>query len=222
MRGRLLAAAVAAAAALAAASVTTGCGGGEGRHPILFVHGFGEDDLLWYPMVERFRQDGWTRAQLNNWTYNPYLPAAMTAREVKAQVARILAATRARKVDLITHAMGSVSTRYYLEHLGGTAKVAHWVSLGGPNHGSSRLETCDVISCDEMHRNAPLLRKLNAGDETPGSVRYLTVRSSCDEYVFPRESVELKGATNVNAGCLSSVGLTTDRRVYLRVREFVR
>jgi triacylglycerol lipase len=222
MRGRLLAAAVALAAALAAATVATGCGGGEERHPILFVHGFGEDDLLWYPMIERLRRDGWTGPQLNDWTYNPYQPAAATAREVQARVERILLVTGAKKVDLVTHAMGSVSTRYYLEHLGGTAKVAAWVSLGGPNHGSGRLETCLVPSCLDLHRGAPFMRRLNAGDETPGPVRYLTIRSSCDEYVSPRESVELAGATNVSAGCLSSVALTTDRRVYVRVREFVR
>jgi triacylglycerol lipase len=219
----LLAAALAAAAALATAAVVTGCGASdEGRHPILFVHGFGEDDLLWYRMIERFRNDGWTHAQLNNWTYNPYQPAAVTAREVKRRVERILVVTGAKKVDLITHAMGSVSTRYYLKDLGGSAKIDHWVSLGGPNHGSGRLETCLVPSCVDLHRNAPFLARLNGGDETPGAVRYLTVRSSCDEYVAPRDSVELAGATNVNAGCLSSVALTTDPRVYARVREFVR
>lgn len=222
MRGRLLAAVLAAVAMLAPLTAA-GCGGGGApRYPILFVHGFGENDLLWSTMVSRLRRDGWTVAQIHNWNYNPYPANAVTARELKAKVDGILAQTGAKKVDLITHGMGSLSARYYLKNLGGTAKVGAFVSLGGPNHGSTQEETCLIASCIDMHRGSSFLNQVNAGDETPGPVRYLTWRSSCDEYVTPRDSVELAGATNLDAGCVTHVGLTTDARVYASVREFVR
>ncbi len=221
MWGRLLVAVLAGLVTLVPLAAS-GCGGDARRNPILFVEGFGESDLLWYPMIERFRSDGWNRSELVGWNYNPYQPNAMTARQLKARVQAILVQTGAKKVDLITHAMGSLSTRYYIKDLGGAAKVGAWVSLGGPNHGSSELDTCLVPSCLDMHRGASFLARLNAGDETPGPVRYLTWRSPCDEYVVPRDSVELAGATNRQAGCVTSVALTTDASVYAGVREFVR
>jgi triacylglycerol esterase/lipase EstA (alpha/beta hydrolase family) len=221
MRGRLLAAALAAVALLLPV-VTAGCGDEHERNPILFVHGFLENELLWSTMIERFRQDGWTGEQLSNWHYNPYQPNAITARDVKARVQAILEATGAKKVDIVTHSMGALSTRYYLKNMGGTAKVDDWVSLGGPNHGSSQTETCLIPSCIDMHRGSSFLNQINAGDETPGPVHYLTWRSRCDEYITPQESVVLAGATNRGAGCVTHVGLTTNAAVYRSVREFVR
>ena len=63
---------------------------------------------------------------------------------------------------------------------------------------------------------------LNAGDETPGSVRYATWWSPCDEIINPDESVILSGASNHKTACLTHVGLTTDETVYKEVREFVK
>ena len=33
--------------------------------------------------------------------------------------------------------MGGLSTRYYLKNLGATQYVDDWVSIGGPNHGTT-------------------------------------------------------------------------------------
>lgn len=40
-----------------------------------------------------------------------------------------------RPITIIAHSMGSLVTRYYLEHLGGKDKVERVIFLGGPHHG---------------------------------------------------------------------------------------
>jgi pimeloyl-ACP methyl ester carboxylesterase len=41
----------------------------------------------------------------------------------------------ARPITIIAHSMGSLVSRYYIEHLGGKEKVERIIFLGGPHHG---------------------------------------------------------------------------------------
>jgi triacylglycerol lipase len=173
-------------------------------------------------MISNFSTEGWTREELNNWRYNTSQSNVTTAREVATKVEAILRATGASKVDIIAHSMGSLNTRYYLKNLGGAARVDDWVSLGGPNHGTSSANVCGEASCVEMRIESTFLRELNATDETPGTTSYGTWWSSCDEFINPDESVLLSGATNTAAGCLGHIALLSDATVFTGVKEFVR
>jgi len=214
---RLAAGALAALALLAVAASAA-----QAHTPILFVHGWSESGSLWTTMIERFEKDGWGKAELTNWTYNTSQSNATTAKEVATKVTEIRNKTGAAKVDLITHSMGALSTRYYIKNLGGESTIESWVSLGGPNHGTTTANLCSQTSCMEMRVGSSFLNALNAGDETPGSVRYATWWSPCDEIINPHESVILTGATNTQTECVSHVALTTNEKVYTQVREFVR
>jgi triacylglycerol lipase len=217
MRKTLLAAALATVALLAPAAASA-----VAHDPILFVHGWNGSESNWTTMISNFSREGWTAAELNNWRYNTSQSNVTTAREVATKVEAILRATGASKVDIIAHSMGSLNTRYYLKNLGGSARVDDWVSLGGPNHGTSTANSCGEASCVEMRIESTFLRELNATDETPGTTNYGTWWSSCDEFINPDESVLLSGATNTAAGCLGHIALTTNSTVFAGVREFVR
>jgi triacylglycerol lipase len=145
-----------------------------------------------------------------------------TAGQVRDKVDQILAATGAAKVDVITHSMGGLSSRYYVKNLGGDLKVDEWVSLGGPNHGTDTANFCWDTSCGEMRVGSSFLTALNAGDETPGAVRYGTWWSPCDNVINPDSSVALSGASNTRTACLGHSALYEDATVFGQVRDFVR
>ncbi len=220
MSRRVLAALIAAAIGVLAQGVIASVA--AAHDPILFVHGYLESESLWTTMIRSFEREGWTREELNNWRYNTAQSNVTTAREVRTKVEEILRRTGATKVDIISHSMGGLNTRYYLKNLGGTEKVDDWVSLGGPNHGTSTATFCGETSCVEMRIESTFLRELNREDETPGAVTYGTWWSSCDEFINPDESVLLTGARNTEAGCVTHVGLTTNATVFGQVRDFVR
>jgi triacylglycerol lipase len=194
----------------------------QAHYPILFVHGWSESGSLWTTMIGKFEKDGWTKAELNNWTYNTKQSNVTTAKEVATKVTEIKNKTGAAKVNLITHSMGALSTRYYIKNLGGESTIEDWVSLGGPNHGTTTANFCFEVSCEEMRPNSTFLNALNSGDETPGAVHYATWWSPCDEIINPHESVKLTGATNTETECISHTALTTNEKVYVGVREFVK
>lgn len=197
----------------------------EANHvdPILFVHGFTASSSAWNTMIPRFQADGWHSNQLFAITYNSFQSNATIANQIKTTVDQIRATTGASKVDIVTHSMGGLSTRYYLKNLGGTAFVDDWVSLAGPNHGTIWAWGCAFLTpCLQMTPGSSFLNGLNAGDETPGAVSYGTWWSACDEIITPDESVILSGATNTQTSCLLHSGLLINLAVYNQVRDFVR
>lgn len=191
--------------------------------PILFVHGWSGSASNWNTMIGRFEKDGWKNSELSAYSYNTSQSNKTSAeKEVKPRVESLLASTGASKVDIVAHSMGSLNSRWYIKFLGGESKVDDWVSLGGPNHGTTTANFCFSTSCVEMRPNSTFLNELNAGDETPGAVNYGTWWSPCDEIINPDSSVPLTGATNTETACISHLGLLQDETVYTQVREFVK
>jgi triacylglycerol lipase len=192
--------------------------------PILFVHGWSRSASDWNTMKANFEKDGWSKKQLQAYSYNTSTSNKTTAETtVKSEVEALKKATGASKVDIIAHSMGSLNTRWYIKFVaGGEANVDDWVSLGGPNHGTEFANFCFSTACTEMRVGSKFLGELNAGDETPGSVNYGTWWSPCDEIINPDSSVPLSGATNTETACISHQALTTNATVYSQVREFVK
>lgn len=189
--------------------------------PVIFVHGWHGSTSSFANMVSRFKADGYTDLELYNWTYNSDQSNATTARLLAAKVDSVLAATGAAHVDIVSHSMGGLSTRYYAKNLGGDAKIDAWVSLGGPNHGTTTAYGCFSAACVEMRGGSTFLAALNSGDETPGAPRYATWSSPCDEVINPHSSVPVSGGTNNGTSCLTHSGLLSDATVYSQVKAWV-
>jgi triacylglycerol lipase len=190
------------------------------NNPILFVHGYTSNAATWNTMISRFQADGFHN--LFAYTFSSSQSNATVAQAVSQRVNEIKAATGAAKVDIISHSMGGLSSRYYLKNLGGTAHVDDWVSIAGPNHGTTWAYGCFFFSpCNQMIPGSSFLNQLNSGDETPGAVNYGTWWSSCDELINPDTSTILSGATNTAAGCLSHSGIKDSATVYAQIRNFV-
>ncbi len=208
----LIAAALAAPAAASAAE------------PIVFVHGWNSSGSTWNTMASRFAAAGYPSSHLVKWTYTTSQSNATTAAQLRDEVARVRAATGAAKVDVVSHSMGGLSSRYYLKNLGGASSVDEWVSIAGPNHGTNLASLCWQTSCREMRAGSSFLTALNSGDETPFSdqVRYGTWWSYCDEVINPDDSTVLIGATNTRLGCYSHSGIKDAAATYSQVAAFVR
>lgn len=194
-----------------------------GRDPILFVHGYNGYVTTFKTFVKWFKEDGWPLSRLHNWAYNSAQSNVTTAKEISKMVDKLREITGATKVDIITHSMGALASRYYIKNLGGAAKVDDWISLGGPNHGTNLANFCFTTACVEMRPNSAFLNALNQ-EETPGEVSYTTWRTltGCDNTITPAESVELVGAVNIILEkCVSHVNLHETKSIYEEVREWV-
>ncbi|HUQ82611.1 MAG TPA: alpha/beta fold hydrolase [Gemmatimonadaceae bacterium] len=191
------------------------------KPPILFVHGWNSNASIWTTMIGRFQTDGWQSGELASFSYNSSLSNATTAATIAQKVAALQQANGGAKVTIIGHSMGTLSARYYVRNLGGTATVSTIISLAGTNHGTNTAIFCFQTACREMVPGSTFLTALNADDETWGSPRYRAWWSPCDEVINPRQSAQILTADNTQTACLKHSQLYQDATVYAQVRDFV-
>lgn len=122
-----------------------------------------------------------------------------SAQELKVFVDRVLAATKARKVDLVGHSQGGMMPRHYMRFLGGSTKVGELIGIAPSNHGTTSplapppgwIGLCDA--CTDQVAGSPFLTALNAGGDTDAGVDYTVLMTKYDEVVTPYTSQALSG-----------------------------
>jgi triacylglycerol lipase len=107
--------------------------------PVLMVHGFTRTSADFSTLIAEYKKQGYPDSKIFTLDYNSFAPNAYTATLVAAKVQAILAQTGAKKVDIVAHSMGAYSTRYFIKNLGGDKLVESFVSLAGPNHGTTAV-----------------------------------------------------------------------------------
>ncbi|WP_328925529.1 triacylglycerol lipase [Streptomyces sp. NBC_00190] len=194
------------------------------RNPVVFVHGYNADPGVWGALRGDLRAAGYTDSELFSWGYDTHQSVnEVLAGRLGAYVEEVRRQTGAARVDVVAHSFGSLVSRWYVKFGGGAATVGHWVSLAGPNRGTSTAWACALWdqACRDMTPGSYVVKNLNAGDETPGTVKYATFWSNCDEIVNPDDSVPLTGAANTPVGCLKHNDLLGDDATSAGVRSFL-
>lgn len=138
-------------------------------------------------------------------------PMEQSAHQLEAFVDRVLATTGASKVDLVGHSEGTVMPRYYMEFLGGAAKVDRYVMFTPIWHGTNVLGAATLEglgteldpsaiglvntlvgtacgSCPEFLTGSSFLRSLDAGGMALPGVTYTDIVTKYDELVIPYTS----------------------------------
>ncbi|MFK0233497.1 esterase/lipase family protein [Streptomyces vinaceus] len=194
------------------------------HNPVVFIHGYNADPGVWGGLRADMRAAGYADSELFSWGYDTHQSVnEVVAGRLGAYVDQVRRQTGAAKVDIVAHSLGSLVGRWYVKFGGGTATVDHWVSLAGPNHGTSTAWACALWdqACRDMTPGSYVVKNLNAGDETPGAVKYATFWSNCDEVVNPDDSVPLAGAANTAVGCLNHNDLLGDDATSAGIRAFL-
>lgn len=125
------------------------------------------------------------------------------AADLDLAVRRVLERSGATSVDLVGYSAGGVVVRYYVAELGGGSRVRRAISLASPQHGTDLAALAGALgsracpeACRQLGPDSGLLRRLNAGDETPEGPRWVAVWTENDKTVVPPDSGSLDGAVD--------------------------
>ena len=190
-------------------------------YPVILVHGtFANMDDNWQAASPLLANHGYCVYAFNFGGASATSPIqgtgeiAASAAQLATFVNTVLAKTGASKVDLVGHSQGGMMPRYYINFLGGAAKVSDFVAFAPSNYGTTLdgltklaglLGASSAINgtlssacqaCVEQEQGSAFLASLNAAPTVPG-VRYTVIESVDDEVVTPYRNAFLPGAPNV-------------------------
>ena len=103
--------------------------------PILLIHGIMDNRSVFTVFRRALRRRGFGVVHAVNYgLFTGDLRAA--AHELRKHVERLCEATGADKVHIVGHSLGGVIARYYVQRMGGSARVDTLVTLGSPHTGT--------------------------------------------------------------------------------------
>lgn len=170
--------------------------------PVVLVPGYGGDAADVAPLAAEARRQG--RAA---YAFDP--PGDGTgdlrteARALATYVDRVRTRADAGSVDLVGYSAGGIVARLYVASYGGGSVVRRVLTLGTPNHGTEVAQLAKDAAggcpagCEQLATDSEVIRRLDAGDETPDEQEWVTVRSDDDRTVVPTDTAELEGALNL-------------------------
>ncbi len=140
-------------------------------------------------------------------------PAATSAQQVAAFVAKVKQATGVAKVDLVGHSQGGMLGEYYLKVLGGAANVHTYVGLSPTTHGTTLDGLTNLAgffpgantvvgtlcqACVDQETGSAFLAPLDAGPIAQSGVHYTVIETLLEFVVTPVGSsfINEPGVTN--------------------------
>ncbi|MFF4188975.1 esterase/lipase family protein [Streptomyces sp. NPDC001691] len=181
-------------------------------YPAILVHGTFENAYdNWSGLAPLLKSLGYCVFALNYGETKPHAlvkavgPVPDSAEQLAIYVDTVLAATGAKKVDLVGHSQGGgLMPQWYLRFHGGAAKVHQLVGINPSSHGTTLLgliHLADAVLTVAGHAGQPLgldspaakdqtvgspvLQQLYAKGDTEPGVSYTNIVTRVDEVVTP-------------------------------------
>ena len=178
--------------------------------PVLVVPGYGGSTDSVQPLIAALAEDGRDATVVElagDDTGDLSTQAQVLAAAAEAAVDRM----GAESVDVVGYSAGGVIARLWVRDFGGASVARRVVTLGSPHHGTDVAGIAGDITpdscptgCQQLSPNSELIRRLNAGDETPEGPAFVSVWTVFDEVVTPPETSRLDGALNLTVQSVCS------------------
>jgi pimeloyl-ACP methyl ester carboxylesterase len=132
--------------------IPAGC---AGEDVVVLVHGFLASAGVFRPLRRRLETE--TKARVASFTHAPGAGVRRVATKLAEVVDRL---PRSARVTIVGHSLGGIVARWYVQEMGGDARVAQTVSLASPFRG---VDVPAVLVGADVHTDSPLLRRLREG-----------------------------------------------------------
>jgi triacylglycerol esterase/lipase EstA (alpha/beta hydrolase family) len=103
--------------------------------------------------------------------------------------------TGAGRIDVVAFSQGTLSSRYWMQELGGQPRVRRFVSISGPHHGTRAAYLKADPALVQMRPDSTFLRELNRREKPLGDTEVFSFWTPLDSTVVPADSARLPGAT---------------------------
>jgi triacylglycerol lipase len=146
---------------------------------VVLVHGFCASAGVFRPLRARLEPE--TGARIATFTHAPGVGVRRIAKSLAALVERIPAGAQ---ITIVGHSLGGVVARWYVQEMGGHARVARTISLGSPFGG---VDVPRYLVGTDLHEESALLKRLR--DRAPAfDVPHTSIVGGADRLVVGLET----------------------------------
>ena len=194
------------------------------RPPVILLPGaFGQELIYWNAWQYFLERDGF-HVYLASFPRFTFHDLPVSAKHLQTKVDEVCAVEGVDKVALISHSMGGLIGRWYLNFLDGAPHTSHLCCLGTPHHGTWTAATAPILTgTRQLLPGSNFLTELNDPARNHGGVPILNLWSKWDGIVIPSESalLEMPGVENRVMPFAGHWGLLVSRKAYLAVRDAI-
>ncbi|WP_328749805.1 alpha/beta fold hydrolase [Streptomyces sp. NBC_00285] len=194
----------------------------EAKPPVVLLHGFIDNRSVFVLLRRSLAQHG--RQQIESLNYSPLTCDIRSAAELLGRhIEEICERTGSTRVDIVGHSLGGLIARYYVQRLGGDARVRTLVTLGTPHAGTR------VVPLASAH---PIVRQMRPGSElleeltrpAPGCrTHFVSFWSDLDHLMDPLETACIDhadlAAENVRVSGIGHLALPVHPAVATGIRQ---
>ncbi|MEU3353358.1 alpha/beta fold hydrolase [Streptomyces sp. NPDC037389] len=160
------------------------------RPPVLLLHGFIDNRSVFVLLRRSLRRHGWDEVWSLNYsllTCDIRKAAAMLGRHVE----EVCLSTGRERVDMVGHSLGGLVARYYVQRLGGDARVRTLVTLGTPHSGTlvAPLMTAHPL-VRQMRPDSDVITEL-AGPAPHCTTQFIGFWSDLDQIMVPVKTARI-------------------------------
>jgi triacylglycerol lipase len=183
--------------------------------PILLLHGMVDNSSIFTVLRRSLVRRGFGRVVSLN--YSPLTMDVRTAaRRLAEAVEDLVATTGYHRIHVVGHSLGGLVARYYVQRLGGDARVHTLVTLGTPHTGTVPAYFLPLRLGRQLRPGSDLMSEL-AGPAPGCRTRFLAFWSDLDQMIIPKSAAMLShpdlSARNVRVRGVGHLSFAIDRRV---------
>lgn len=157
--------------------------------PILLVHGVVDNRSVFTVLRRGLMRRGFGHVRTMNYSLLTNDVRA-AARRLAAEVEQLVAESGYERIHVVGHSMGGLVARYYVQRLGGHARVHTLVTMGTPHSGTQVARLLPALLCRQLRPGSDLLTEL--AEPAPGcDTRFVCYWSDLDHMVVPQRAGRL-------------------------------
>lgn len=160
------------------------------KNPVVLVHGIWNTASIFSPLRAYLERSGWQTYALSMCPNNGDAPLELLAEQVCEFVAEQI--DPQQPFDLVGFSMGGLISRYYVQRLGGLARVQRFVTVSAPHQGTVLGAFSRRYGIRQMRPGSPLIKSLNQDIHQLNTLTFSSLWTPFDLLILPPRSSDLQ------------------------------
>lgn len=156
---------------------------------VLLIHGLNDTTVIFRSLSTHLRQLGRSVYSFDFIPNNGDAPLEQLAEQVADHIGKTFSSDE--KLDLVGLSMGGLVSRYYVQRLGGMARVQRLVTLGTPHHGTWIAYLSNRRGCVQMRPQSDFLQRLNQDAAMLDQLKFTSIWTPFDLMIVPATSSQM-------------------------------